>query len=63
MIITPGDFFKEISRGNIHTAGHLRQEEKMKIISGMLGVLMLTLLPLPLHAKTYACASGDSNML
>ena len=35
----------------------------MKIISGMLGVLMLTLLPLPLHAKTYACASGDSNML
>lgn len=51
MITTPGDFFKEISRGKSHTAGHLRQEEKMKIISGMLGVLMLTLLPLPLHAE------------
>jgi hypothetical protein len=51
MTTAPGDFFKEISRGNSHTAGRLRQEEKMKIIFGMLGVLMLTLLPLPLEAK------------
>lgn len=62
MITTPGDFFKEISRGKSHTAGHLRQEEKMKIISGMLGVLMLTLLPLPLHAEDvdYMVVKQDS---
>ena len=32
----------------------------MKIISGMLGMLMLTLLPLPLEAKTfYIALVGD----
>ena len=63
MITAPGDFLKQISRGKSHTTGHLRQEEKMKIISGVLGVLMLTLLPLTSHAKTVHMAKMSIDLI
>jgi hypothetical protein len=63
MITASGDFFKEISRGKSHTAGRVIQEEKMKIISGLLGVLMLTLLALPSHATETQMAVVSKDIL